>query len=87
MECQGHTVRFLVSGIKKYITAAWTPHQMVKMIYVHHPILSIDMGQANWFTSPAAATANPENPIPFARISNERTSTGYRACRGVKPIE
>lgn len=26
-----------------------------------------------------AATANPENPIPFALISNDRTSTGYNA--------
>lgn len=28
-----------------------------------------------------------ENAIPFARISNDRTSTGYRACSGVQPKE
>ena len=34
-----------------------------------------------------AATAIPEKPIPFALISNDRTSTGYSACKGVNPIE
>lgn len=34
-----------------------------------------------------AATAKPEKPIPFARISNDKTSTGYSACNGVKPTE
>jgi hypothetical protein len=84
-EVKALTVRFLVSGMKKKMTVACIPHQMVKMMYVLHPILSIDIGQTNWFRSIAAATANPENPMPFARISNERTSTGYSAWRGVKP--
>lgn len=41
------TVRFFVSGIQKKITMDWIPHQMVKIMYVRHPILSIETGHAN----------------------------------------
>ena len=69
------------------MTVDWTAHQAVKMIYVCHPILAMETGHANWFSMLDAEVAKPEKPIPLARISNESTSTGYRACSGVKPIE
>ena len=60
---------------------------MVKMMYVFQSIFSMDTGHANWFRRPAALTASDENAMPLARISKERTSTGYRACSGVIPTE
>jgi hypothetical protein len=43
------------------------------------------IGYANWLMSMAVVRERLEKAMPFARISKERTSTGYRACSGVMP--
>lgn len=50
-------------------------------------MLRSEMGQANWPNRPPALTAKAEKAIPLARPSNDNTSTGYRACSGVRPTE
>lgn len=57
------------------------------MMYVFQVMFFKETGQANWLRRPAALTARLEKAIPLARCSNESTSTGYRACRGVIPME
>ena len=56
-------------------------------MYVFQPMALRDTGQANWLSRPPTLTEREENAIPLARISKERTSTGYRACKGVSPTE
>ena len=43
------------------------------------------IGYANWLISIAVVSDRFENAMPLARISKDRTSTGYRACSGVMP--
>jgi hypothetical protein len=81
------TVRPLVSGRYIQMIKDWTASWTVKMTYVFQPMVCMETGQANWLSRPAALTASEEKAMPLARISNERTSTGYRACSGVMPME
>lgn len=43
------------------------------------------MGYANWLINMAVVSDKLENAMPLARISKDRTSTGYRAWSGVIP--